>query len=340
ESARKRAQEGLPPLHASQETTSTASLTAHLFLSKGPSDTLHPFPGMVDQAFGSRRPTKGESHRKLTDDSSIDLAVVKRRAPTSAPTAVIRDGGGMAVGSASAWHESNLSANVDTRMAALARRRWQARCRRVADNDHGRSAHLRKGQRGLGAGRGKASEVKDYRSCGEAAILSEEAAPASVEYEAVRREILREREAISRRTQQQLRDLEAEGEENRGGRGVANDVEGKLDGDVDKHCSSTGEPHEEEEGYSSFGSRFSDGDGENVSPESPHQLQANDWTEDERNEGGLAAAKPPSPGLLVSAAGVRERREDGPNDEGSMHGDGDHGEVTLRLEASLIEELQ
>lgn len=98
EAASPQAQAGPLPLNPSQETTSTGSSTALLYPSKVPSDTPRPFSSMAEQAFGSRHPTRGKSHKERTDSSSVDLAVVKRRAATSAPSSVIWDGDGVAVG--------------------------------------------------------------------------------------------------------------------------------------------------------------------------------------------------------------------------------------------------
>lgn len=157
-------------------------------------------------------------------------------------------------------------------------------------------------------------------------------AAASVEYAAVRREIEREREAMSRRTQQQLRQLE--GNNGLGGGSGSNGALPVPDG------GDVSEASQEEERYSSsFGSAASEGGkGRDDSLEAIRP----------RREEGPRRARHPSGNATKGGKGPSsapdECARDSPLDEVDYMMDeedlGEEGEESLYLAESLAQELQ
>lgn len=166
---------------------------------------------------------------------------------------------------------------------------------------------------------------------------------ASVEYEAILRKIEREREVVSRRTQQQLRDLEAAQDD--GGRrdqrreGARAGYDDDIDREEDDRSHGVSEVEEEtleeNERYSSFGSRGSDNAEGNVTPGSHH------WrTNAQGDEYGATVGTPPSPGLFMEDD-IDERHDDGHEDSQQYHHGGrGKGEEALRLAESPAQELR
>lgn len=148
---------------------------------------------------------------------------------------------------------------------------------------------------------------------------------ASMEYAAVRREIEREREAMSRRTQQQLRQLEAE-KDSRKGHGA----EGTHYADEEyQGVSEVEESSDEDARYSSFGSSGSESTDESIIS-GPRRGQTSTDAQ------SFIVAAPPSPGLPVDDY----VDENGDDEREHLEGDGGEGEGSLYLADSLAQELQ
>lgn len=210
-------------------------------------------------------------------------------------------GGGLAL--------HDLDALIDFRMAALRDSTRRQRPSPSPMEPLRRSASL--------GGPGRASGLGSVSSGGKGVA-------ASVEYAAVRREIEREREAMSRRTQQQLRQLEGDDRSGSGGGQRVADNGGGFGGESER----------DEESYSPFGPESDESQG--VSTQKIRHRMHHTGAEGEGDAvagGDAGAGTPPSPPEEIT--GVSQDGEDYLDEDIA-----DEREESLYLAESLAEELQ
>lgn len=222
--------------------------------------------------------------------------------------------GSSAVGDGGVVDAHDLEALLDYRMAALrdSARRQQRSSTTAPMDPLRRSGPLSGGGRGAGTGTWTTGTV------GAGVVKGD----ASVEYAAVRREIELEREAMSRRTQEQLRELE--GGDSSGREGEAEERQHRDDDEEDDE--------EDDERYTSFGSGSNeDQDDQQDSPRRYRRSEETASAENEDEMGGGVGNAPSTPLSLSQVAG-----------RGYLQGGAEEGgrEESIHLAESLALELQ